>query len=85
MWLLTGEDTPDYRLAHPPLTLRAGRFTVLRACRDEPVRGTAVHAFVGAGRFTVAGHELGPGDSVRADEGLAVSGDGELLVAIVDS
>ncbi|MDT4924529.1 MAG: quercetin 2,3-dioxygenase [Pseudonocardiales bacterium] len=85
IWLLSDEDVPGYDLAHPPLTLSAGRFTVLRSCRDERVRGAAVHAFLGAGRFTVAGHELGPGDSVRADEALAVSGDGVLLVVIVDS
>jgi quercetin 2,3-dioxygenase len=80
LWLLADEDIPDYDLAPPPLALRSGRFAVAHACRDDEIRAAAVHAFVAAGRFTVAGHDLGPGDSVRADEPLTVTGDGELLL-----
>jgi quercetin 2,3-dioxygenase len=81
-WLLTDEDVPDYDLATPPLNLAAGRFSVLRSCDEEalPAAG-AVHLFVGTGSYDVSGHDLRPGDSVRAtDEALTVSGDGQLLL-----
>jgi redox-sensitive bicupin YhaK (pirin superfamily) len=82
MWMLTDEDVPDYDLARPPLTLSAGRFSVVRRVRDEPLpRADFVHAYVAQGRFTVGDDELVAGDSIRAiDEDLRVDGDGELLV-----
>lgn len=87
LWLLTDEDVPDYDLARPPLNLSVGTFGVLRTCRDEPLTARpAVHLYVGTGRFEIAGHELRPGDSVRAaDEPFSVSGDGELLVVSVEA
>jgi hypothetical protein len=85
-WLLTDEDVPDYDLAAPPLNLSVGRFSVLRSGRDHVLApASAVHLYVGTGRFELAGHELRAGDSVRArDEALTVSGDGELLVITVE-
>jgi hypothetical protein len=81
-WLLTDEDVPDYDLATPPLNLAAGRFSVLRSCDEEVVPAAgAVHLFVGIGGYDVCGHDLRPGDSVRAtDETLTVTGDGQLLL-----
>jgi quercetin 2,3-dioxygenase len=81
-WLLTDEDVPDYDLATPPLNLAGGRFRVLQGCVDERLPATgASHLYVGTGRYDVSGHELRPGDSVRAsDAPLTVSGDGQLLV-----
>jgi hypothetical protein len=85
-WLLTDEDVPDYDLARPPLNLSGGEFSVVRSCRDDVLAATATrHLYVGSGQFEVEGHELGPGDSVRAAaEPLRVSGDGELLVLALD-
>jgi redox-sensitive bicupin YhaK (pirin superfamily) len=82
LWVLTEEDVPDYDLAPPPLNLSVGTFSVLRSCQGDTVAaGSAVHLYVGTGRFEVAGHELSPGDSLRAaGERLAVTGVGELLV-----
>jgi hypothetical protein len=81
LWLLTDEDVPDYDLAHPPLNLSVGTFTVLRSCRGDALADPAVHLHVGTGHYEVAGHELRTGDSLRAsDERLTVTGDGELLV-----
>jgi redox-sensitive bicupin YhaK (pirin superfamily) len=87
LWLLTEEDVPDYDLAAPPLNLTSGRFSVLRHCDDEPVPAAgAVHLYVGTGTYAVGGHQLRPGDSVRAaDERLTISGDGQLLVLEVSS
>lgn len=87
LWLLTEEDVPDYDLARPPLTLSTGKFSVLRSCRDTRLAAAAsVHLYVATGRFVVAGHALGPGDSLRAsDVALDIDGDGELLaVATVE-
>jgi redox-sensitive bicupin YhaK (pirin superfamily) len=82
LWLQTDEDVPDYDLASPPLTLTTGRFEVLHRARDQRLpAATTVHLYVAMGRFTVSGHDLGPGDSLRASEvTLDVEGDGQLLV-----
>jgi hypothetical protein len=87
LWLLTDEDLPDYDLAAPPLTLSTGTFSVLRRPRNTRLPpAAAVHLYVAVGRFSVAGFDLGPGDSVRASEvALDVEGDGELLVTAAES
>ena len=80
--VLTVEDVPDYDLATPPVKLAAGRFSVLRSCDEEslPAAG-AVHVFIATGAYDVGGHDLRPGDSVRAtDEELTITGDGQLLL-----
>jgi hypothetical protein len=82
LWLMCDEDVPDYDVAAPPLRLAAGAFRVVRAARDERVVAAPfVHLYVAAGRYAVGGHDLGPGDSLRAaGEALDVDGDGQLLI-----
>lgn len=50
-----------------------------------PARLTAprTHLYVARGAFAVAGTELAEGDSVRTDEPVDVSGDGDLLVVVL--
>jgi redox-sensitive bicupin YhaK (pirin superfamily) len=85
LWLLTEEDVPDYDLGDPPLRTSTGRFDVLRAGGPlPPAASTYLH--VGEGTWTVSGHELRAGDSVRATEQtLKVDGAGQLLVVSVDA
>lgn len=82
LWLLTDEDVPDYDLARPPLALSTGTFTVFTRCRDTVVPRTAfAHLYVAVGSYTVGGHEVVAGDSVRVtDESLHIDGAGQLLL-----
>ena len=78
LWLLADADEPAYALAEPPVRLERGTFSIVRSC---VVSAPAVHLFVAATRCTVAGIELGAGDSVRAtDHTLAIDADGDVLV-----
>ncbi len=88
LWLLTdvGTDTDDnepaYEVTSPPRALQAGRFAVLRGAGE--IDSSAAFVFVGAGRFSAAGHALRPGDSLRArSQVVPVTGAGELLVITV--
>jgi redox-sensitive bicupin YhaK (pirin superfamily) len=69
-------------LADPPLSTRAGNFTVV--VPSEPIQVAAapfVHLFVTRGIVTVDDQELTAGDSARIrDAAVTVVGDGELLV-----
>ena len=81
--LLVDDPPPGYAIAEPPLTLRNGRFDVLTRCRGARIDAPLAFLFVGSGAFHVAGLDLAPGDSVRADEPLEIDGHGELLVVSV--
>lgn len=82
LWMLTDEDVPDYDLARPPVTLSTGTFSVLTRCRETQLsQSSFVHLYVAVGSYTIAGHEVGAGDSLRiTDEAVHVDGDGQLLV-----
>jgi hypothetical protein len=86
LWLLTDEDVPDYDLTRPPVNLSTGSFDVRRRCQGEVLAaGPHVHLYVARGRFEAAGHELRPGDSLRAaSQVVPVTGAGELLVIRVE-
>jgi len=86
LWLTTEEDVPDYDLTRPPLRTTSGAFDVWARATDDRLPDAGMH-FVHAatGQWTVAGHELQPGDSVRAvGERVTVDGAGQLLVLAVD-
>jgi quercetin 2,3-dioxygenase len=78
LWLLCDDDITDYAVLPAPVQLRTGRFAVLTEAGSLPAGGA--FAFVARGAFGVAGLALGPGDSVRTDAPLPVTGGGELLV-----
>jgi quercetin 2,3-dioxygenase len=81
MTLLADADAGSarYLLGEPPVAASGGEFGVHRGGRLSVV-APLLHLFVAAGSYDLAGRPLGPGDSVRADEPLAVDGAGELLV-----
>ncbi len=82
LWLLADSDGHAYDVGPPPTPLLAGQFDV----RTGAGVVEAGFLFVARGTFTVAGHELHEGDSLRADrQVLPVTGAGELLVVSVQT
>jgi quercetin 2,3-dioxygenase len=83
LWLSTEEEVPDYDVGDPPLRTASGAFEVWRH-DDRLPRGSA-YLHVAAGEWSVDGHELRPGDSVRVSgEAPTVEGRGDLLVVTVE-
>lgn len=78
IWLSAPAGRPRYALGPAPVALVGGSLAVHRhgpASFPGPT-----HLYVARGAFAIADDVLGEGDSVRADEPVTVSGDGELLV-----
>lgn len=78
MTLLSDDTEPRYERGSPPVRAGAGEFRLHTAGRMQ-TKGR-VHLYVARGAFTVNGTDLAEGDSVRADQGLDLTGRGELLI-----
>ena len=73
---------PFARLGVVPLVLPGAVFDVWR--EGAAIAADHWHAYVATGTWTVAGHDLVAGDSVRGGGELAASGAGELLLWQLD-